>query len=232
MTQTNSDETRILKLTQVGIVVRDVEKTAEEVNTEVTKSSSRRTVMDNIEFVDDSNTTGNEDGTAEHPYNTIQEGADAPRNTIYVFAGNYEGGATVSNAGATVMGQAIPVVGSTGKRFGGDAFPVVDGNVMGANRPGLRVTAHNVTVMGLEFMRTPGGLPVGVVDGCVGDVGLLLGLFPIGRGLLHPFAGEEGPEDEQSYCAEACYEAPVHGYPSFSTLAFSFPMSATPWPTT
>jgi hypothetical protein len=56
--------------------------------------------------VDDSNTTGQEDGSAQHPYNTIQEGIDAVTGvvTVKVAQGTYTGGLTIAGKSATIRG--------------------------------------------------------------------------------------------------------------------------------
>jgi len=49
------------------------------------------TVNANIIYVDDSNTSGIENGTLQYPYNTVTEGIDAANagDTVYIFAGIY-----------------------------------------------------------------------------------------------------------------------------------------------
>jgi len=56
--------------------------------------------------VDDSNATGQEDGTAQHPFNTIQEGIDAVRDsgTVRVAAGSYTGSLTIADRMITIQG--------------------------------------------------------------------------------------------------------------------------------
>ena len=56
--------------------------------------------------VDDSNTTGQEDGSEQHPYNTIQEGIDAVGHggTVKVAQGSYAGSLTISGKTVTIQG--------------------------------------------------------------------------------------------------------------------------------
>ena len=56
--------------------------------------------------VDDSNTTGTEDGTAAHPFNTIQEAVNAATDgdTVKVAAGTYRETVTLSAKGLSLLG--------------------------------------------------------------------------------------------------------------------------------
>lgn len=56
--------------------------------------------------VDDSNTTGAEDGTAEHPFNTIGEGVEVVRDsgTVKVAQGTYRENVTISGKSVTIWG--------------------------------------------------------------------------------------------------------------------------------
>ncbi len=94
-------------------------------------------------YVDASNTTGIEDGTADHPYNTIQEGIDAALSgdTVQVAAGIYyenialKDGVKVQGAGAEVTiidgGEAGSVVTAVGVGANTllDGFTVTNGYV-------------------------------------------------------------------------------------------------------
>lgn len=67
-------------------------------------------------YVDSSNTSGTEDGTSQHPYNTVTEGiAVANGNTVWIRAGFYNERLTVnrlmslrSNGGNVTIGKAAP----------------------------------------------------------------------------------------------------------------------------
>mgnify|MGYP005851633553 CR=1 FL=1 len=62
----------------------------------------------NIIYVDDSNTTGIENGTLQYPFNTVTEGIDAAiaGDTVYIFAGNYnEGGNLYLKDGLVITGE-------------------------------------------------------------------------------------------------------------------------------
>jgi len=56
--------------------------------------------------VDNQNTTGQEDGTAQHPFNTIQEGIDAvgERGTVKVARGTYDQNLAIRGKKLTILG--------------------------------------------------------------------------------------------------------------------------------
>lgn len=92
------------------------------------KTSTRTYVlMDGVTFVDDSNISGIEDGTAEKPYSEIQAGVDASgaNATVYVYGGDYSSVTLVS--GVTLWGEGTAVQGYGGKQLGGGAYPTISG---------------------------------------------------------------------------------------------------------
>jgi hypothetical protein len=62
----------------------------------------------NIIYVDDSNTTGIENGTLQYPFNTVTEGINVAvaGDTVFIFAGNYsEGGNLYLKDGLIITGE-------------------------------------------------------------------------------------------------------------------------------
>jgi hypothetical protein len=111
-------------------------------------------------FVDDSNTTGVEDGTADHPYNTIQEGlgAAAAGEEVWVddSGNNYVGPITLA-ANVVLLStnwddtdgddQAdIHSTGSTPVVTGADGATIDGFKVYGGGRYGIRVNGVNTTI--------------------------------------------------------------------------------------
>ncbi len=90
-------------------------------------STETFTLLDDVTFVDDDNTSRVEDGTAEHPFNVIQEGVNDSfgKKYVYVFGGNYSSATLLS--GVTLWGEGTAVAGYGGKQFGGGAYPTING---------------------------------------------------------------------------------------------------------
>ncbi len=85
------------------------------------------TLLDDVTFVDDDNQSGIEDGTAEHPFDVIQEGVDGSfgEQYVYVFGGTYSSATLLS--GVTLWGEGTAVAGYGGKQFGGGTYPTING---------------------------------------------------------------------------------------------------------
>lgn len=137
---------------------------------DVKRSSSRSTVvlMDNLTFVDDSNTTGIENGTAENPYNTIQKGVNAANSPVYVFSGMYNEN-VVMRANVDLYGEGYGIQGMDGRVFGGQVYPVANGRSRG---PTFTMVS-NSSITGMRILNTdvPGAPPIlDFVDGNAYDI--------------------------------------------------------------
>ena len=114
----------------------------------------------NAIFVDDSNTTGVEDGTADHPYNTIQEGLTAAVSGDEVWvddSGNNYAGPITLVADVTLLStnwddsdgdeQAdIHSTGSTPVVTGADGATIDGFKIYGGSRYGIRVNGVDTTI--------------------------------------------------------------------------------------
>ena len=113
----------IMRDPQVRVTVSDPVENIEARTTTTSKSSStttsskkkKITVLDDVQFVNNTNSTGVETGTFEHPWNTIQEGANniVGQNNVYVFQGNapYQENVTVSTDGTRMLGEGCAIEG-------------------------------------------------------------------------------------------------------------------------
>lgn len=139
-----------------------------EVDVDVDVDEDELVVMDDINFVSNGNASGYENGTDEHPYNTVQEGVDNAfgKKNVYVYQGTgaYHENVTIEEDGISLMGEGCAIEGYGGKKFGGGKYPALDGNVAGVNGPVIRVSSDNVLVRGLELTRTAGGVNPGLTD--------------------------------------------------------------------
>ncbi len=129
---------------------------AREVSTNVVRSVGYHTLLDDVTFVDGDNNSGDERGTAERPYNTVQEGADHAfgRSNVYVFAasGSYREN-VVLHPGTTLIGEGHAIHGYGGKSFGGRRRPVLDG---GGTGPSVSL-ADGCTMEGFRVINTSSG---------------------------------------------------------------------------
>jgi len=117
------------------------------------------TLMDDVTFVDGDNDSGVENGTAEHPYDTVQEGVNNAfgQRNVYVFAAHqsYRENAVLS-AGVRLYGEGHAIPGHGGKSFGGTRFPTIDG---GSQGPSLTL-ADECLVTGFRIINSDlGGAP-------------------------------------------------------------------------
>jgi hypothetical protein len=144
-----------------------------QVDRESDTSSRSFVVLDDVNFVNNGNQTGLENGSAENPWNTVQEGVNAVfgRNNVYVFQGvaPYRENVKITKDGVQLLGEGCAIAGFGGETFGGDKYPVLDGNVGGVNGPVIRVQADDVLIRGFEITRTPGGSNPGNVDDLFGS---------------------------------------------------------------
>ena len=142
----------VVRQPRVGIV-EATRKTSESVGEKVERSRTRRVLLADVQFVNNENDTGREDGSFKYPYDTIQEGVDGAtgRKNVYVFSGDeYYSENVVLSSGVKVTGQGFPVFG-----FGGNSFPTVDGQSMG---PAITL-ADNTVVRGMRIINTDLGGP-------------------------------------------------------------------------
>ena len=145
-------------------VVRDIDiQSSSSIQQETaTVTTSSGATIDNIIFVDNSN-TGSEDGSLAHPYNTLAEAFDSPEYTegatIYVFKGDgtangYTGNYTLSNNvilwGSGYHGglKYLPTQG----------YPVIDGE----DNLYTITLAENNTIMGCQIQN---GASAGIYAG-------------------------------------------------------------------
>lgn len=136
-----SDVTEVVAARQVSTTTRKKQ------------TQARLTLLSDVNFVDGDNTTGIEDGTAEHPYNTVQEGvANVMGNkNIYVWdsTDNYGENVTLT-AGVSLYGSGRTMPGVSGLAFGSGVYPVVDGASKG---PAITL-ADDTTVVGVKVTNT------------------------------------------------------------------------------
>jgi hypothetical protein len=152
-------------------LAEDTEKVADELFTTTRSSSRSQILLRDVQFVNNAAPGGKQKGTAEHPFHAIQDGVNAATsNTVYVFAGKapYPENVLVTTPGLKLFGQGQPLVFKNGTSFGGDAYPVVDGQVNGVNGPAFRISAPQVVLQGFEVVHSPGGVNPGNVDALFG----------------------------------------------------------------
>jgi hypothetical protein len=138
-----------------------------QVDTDIDRDENELVILDDVNFVNNKN-TGFENGTDEHPYNTVQEGVDnvfGDKN-VYVYKGikSYRENVRIEEDGVSLLGEGCAIEGFGGEKFGGGKFPVLNGNVGGVNGPVVRVNSDNVLIKGFEITRSAGGANPGNLD--------------------------------------------------------------------
>lgn len=130
-----------------------------------THSSTRReayrethTLMGDVNFVHGDRGSGTGDGSAERPYDTIQQGVDSSfgEQNVYVYnaSGPYNENVELS-PGVKLWGSGCLIPGDGGKSFGSGIHPVVDGRSLG---PSISL-ANQTTVRGFRIVNTEQGGP-------------------------------------------------------------------------
>lgn len=169
--------------TEVSDYEEDLE--ARQVDVDVDKQGIRDTLLEDVRFVDDDadNDPGpndplvsdpNENGTAENPYDEIQEGVDNATSPVYVFDGNYNEN-VVMNDGVDVIGAGEPIYGNGGKVFGGEAgdYPTVNGDQEG---PAFTL-ANNVLLAGFNVVNFDTDAVTGAPNDLFGDTTERYGIY-------------------------------------------------------
>jgi len=142
----------VIRQPAVG-VAEETRKISETTGDRITRTRRKRVLLSDVQFVDNENDTGREDGTVRYPYDTIQEGVDSARGrkNVYVFAGDeYYAENVVLSPGVKMTGEGFSILG-----FGGTAYPTVDGHSMG---PSITL-ADNTVVRGMRVVNTDLGGP-------------------------------------------------------------------------
>ena len=124
------------------MVMRDIDVVSNKSTRDLGESK-----MYDMVYVDNSN-TGFEDGSLDHPYNTLTKGTDALSSGkwLYVFKGNgnYAGGQTIDDNNITIWGEGHEAY----PGCGGGSYPVIDGNIAGHV---IIVSVDDVQIMGLRI---------------------------------------------------------------------------------
>jgi len=143
--------TRPLRERMVDRIVRDIDVTTSP-NPIIEESKAR-----DMTYVDNSNTTGIEDGSYEHPYTKVQDGVDNATGDKWVYvrkgSGNYNEGVNLKS-GITLWGSGYD---GGFKGVSATGYPVIDGEE-NVNRPINILNANNVKVMGLDMRNCIAGV--------------------------------------------------------------------------
>lgn len=195
---------------------------AREVKSDTDTRTKKLLVMDDVSFVNDRN-TGTENGTAEHPWSTVQEGVNGAfgQRNVYVWQGAapYRENVVIAANDVKLRGEGEPIYGYGGRQYGGTRYPLLDGNVGGVNGPSVRVKSNRVLIQGFEVARTPGGADPSLVD----DLGFTLPIEQIG--ILAENAGQllirNNRINGQNLAVASLYDPSVPGAPTDLLLQVS-----------
>ena len=139
--------------TEISEVREDVRQREETRVSRSVAESSRYTLVTNANFVDGDNQSGVEDGTAEHPFNTISEGVSNAVGLAMIYvsdaASAYRENVILSD-GLIVWGSGCLIQGQAGLTFGSGIYPVVDGRSRGPTF----ILANHTTLRGLEIVNS------------------------------------------------------------------------------
>ncbi|GEM_PF-827720 len=143
------------------------ELTAEQVTRKVDKDRDTVLLLPDVQFVDgDAAAAGN--GTAESPFPTIQQAADAVFGTrnVYVFNASapYQEN-VVLLPGTTLWGSGVLIPGYGGMFFGSGVPPIVDG----MDRGPTVTMVDNTAIQGFQIQNTYQGLPPVLYEGPVAN---------------------------------------------------------------
>ncbi len=134
------------------------EESSDEVALTKTFFKQKYMLLDDVIFVNGDNFDDpRQDGTAEHPYDVLQEGANEVygRKNLYVYAfgKGYREGASLL-PGTTLTGQGTALIGHDSAVFGGDEYPVIYGAPRGiAPEEAVGVVlADDTSVSGVELI--------------------------------------------------------------------------------
>ena len=149
---------RVIRDPQIQVEISDFIENEEKrnVHREITQRSQKETVVlaDNVTFVDGDNQSGQEDGTAENPYDTVQEGVDNTLAGRMVYVNEavsvYDEQITIP-APLTLRGSGSPIEGMGGKQFGSGIHPLIHTAQGG---PIVRLEANGVLLTGLDIKHT------------------------------------------------------------------------------
>ncbi|HEY9159750.1 MAG TPA: right-handed parallel beta-helix repeat-containing protein [Desulfomonilia bacterium] len=141
---------RPLRDRMTDMVMRDMDVLVKE----ITPAPVETKVIDGLTYVDNSNTTGIEDGSYEHPYRTIQEGVDNAFGDkwVYVRQGNDGYNEVVKLSDDTVLWGSGYDGGFKGILATG--YPVIDGTGLPGDSSLVTIRDNN-TVMGLHLQNAP-----------------------------------------------------------------------------
>jgi hypothetical protein len=146
---------RPMRERMVDRIVRDIDVTAK--NTPIVQSKTH-----DLTYVDNSNGTGVEDGTLEHPYSTITAGISGATGDHWIYV--REGNASYSEAVTLENNYVLWGSGYNGgfqNLVASGVYPVIDGTGLGAGT-NLVTIKDDKTVMGLQIQKAPGSTGNGI----------------------------------------------------------------------
>jgi hypothetical protein len=144
---------RPVKKRMTDMVIRDIDVLLDEVTTDPVET----TEVDGLTYVDNSNATGIEDGTYEHPYTAIQDGVDNAFGDKWVYiregdrAYRLEEGCLMNLDGydtLTIWGSGYD---GGFKGITATGHPVLQSSELGNERPVALSDTENITLMGLDL---------------------------------------------------------------------------------
>jgi hypothetical protein len=143
---------RPVRKRMTDLVVRDIDVLAQSVST----SPVETVEVDGLTYVDNSNTTGIEDGSYEHPYTKIQDGIDNAVGDKYVYVRKGIEAYRLDE-GHLVELNGIRDLTLWGSGYNGDftgitatGYPVLQSSELSNTKPIVLWDTENITIMGLD----------------------------------------------------------------------------------